>query len=95
MPRVTILRREQSVRFPAPQQAEEVVEVTFVSDLQGVRSAALPLDFYRKATDEELAANPRYRMIPVDKAAEDQEKLEIERALRREAAGPPASFDVP
>ena len=42
-----------------------------------------------------LVANPRYRMIPVDKAAEDAERKVIREALDRRADEQPASFDVP
>jgi len=95
MPKVTILRREQTVHYPAPRQAVEVVAVTFVTDALGVRSVALPVESYRPATVEELAANLRYRMVPVDKAAVDAERKAIEDAIAAEAAQPPDSFDVP
>jgi len=95
MPRVTILRRDQSVRFTGARQAEDVVEVAFVSDAYGVRSVTLPLESYRPATDDELVKRPRYRMVPVDKAADGAERKAIEEALQREAAGEPSSFDVP
>ena len=95
MPRVTILRRELTVHFPAPRQAEEMVAVTFVTDALGVRTVALPLESYRPATVEELAVNLRYRMHPVDKAAADAERKAIEHAINAEAARPPDSFDVP
>ena len=95
MPRVTILRREQSVLFPGARQAEDVVEVSFVSDAHGVGSAFLPVGSYRPATPDELAVNDRYRMMPVDKAAEDAERKVIREALERRADEQPASFDVP
>jgi len=95
MPRVTILRREQTVLFPEPRQAVEAVMVTFVSDAYGVRSVTLPLESYRSATLKELTVAPRYRMLPVDAAAEAAERKAIEEALEREAAGSPTSFDVP
>lgn len=95
MPSVTILRREQTVRFPGPQQAEDVVEVTFVTDAWGVRSVALPVASYRPANRDELDVNPRYHMIPIDKKAEDAERKAIADAIQQEAAGAPASFDLP
>jgi len=95
MPRVTILQREQTVRFPGARQAEDVVEVSFVSDAWGVRSVILPLESYRPAAPDELAANRRYHMVPVDKAAEDAERKAIQEALEQQGAGAPTSFDVP
>jgi len=95
MPRVTILRRELTVHYPAPRQAEEVVAVTFVTDAHGVGSVNLPLESYRPATPEELADQPRYRMVPVDPSAEGAERKAIQEAIERETAQPPASFDVP
>jgi len=92
---VTILRREQTVHYPAPRQAEEVVAVTFVTEAHGPRSVTFPLESYRPATPEELAGQPRYRMVPVDKAAADAERKAIEDAIAAEAAQPPDSFDVP
>ena len=95
MPLVTILRRKQTVRFPGARQVEDVVEVAFVSDFDGVGSVMLPLESYRRTTDEELAANDGYHMVPVDKAAEDAERKAVEQAINRKAAGTPTSFDVP
>lgn len=95
MPRVTILRRERTVHFPEARQAEEVVEVGFVTDAYGVSSVTLPVELYRPATPEELAVLPRYRMVPVDKAAEDAERKAVGETLKRAAAGPPTSFDLP
>jgi len=95
MPRVTILRRDQTVHFPEAREAEEVVEVTFVSDAYGVRSVVLPLEVYRPATPEELAANPRYRMLPAHGAAEAVERKAIQVALEGYGRQTPSSFDVP
>jgi len=92
---VTILRRDQTVRFPGARQVEEVVEVTFASDAYGVRSVILPDELYRPAAPDELAANPRYRVAPVDKAAEDAERKAIQADLEGYGRQTPASFDVP
>ena len=95
MPRVTILRREQAVRSRGPREVEEVVEVTFVTDVAGVRSVMVPVGGYRLATDEELAANPRYRMVFFDKKAEDAERKAIQADLEGYGRRAPDSFDVP
>jgi len=95
MPKVTILRRELTVHYPAPRQAVEVVAVAFVTDALGVRSVALPVGPYRPASVEELAVNLRYRMVPVDKAAADAEKKAIQDVIAAEAAQPPDSFAAP
>lgn len=95
MPRVTILRREQTVRFPGAREAEEVVEVTYSSDVHGVRSVTLPVALYRPAGREELDVNPRYRMIAADKAAEDAERKAIQADLEGYGGQTPASFDLP
>jgi acyl-CoA thioesterase FadM len=95
MPRVTILRREQSVRFVGARQAEDVVEVTYSSDVYGVRSVTLPVELYRLASPEELVANTRYHMAPVDKAAEAAERKAIQADLEGYGRQTPASFDVP
>ena len=95
MPRVTILRRERTVHFPEAREAVDVVEVTFVTDVYGVSSATLAFDHYRPATPEELAAAPRYRMVPVDKSAEDAERKAIQEAIDWQKASPATSFELP
>jgi hypothetical protein len=95
MSKVTILRREMTVHFPQPRQAEEMVAVTFVTEALGVRTVALPVESYRPATVEELGVNLRYRMRPVDKAAADAEGKAIEHAIAAESAEPLDSYDVP
>lgn len=95
MPRVTILRRELTVRFPGARQAEDVVEVSYSSDAYGVRSVILPVELYRPATPDELAANARYHVVPADKASEDAERKAIQADLEGYGRQTPASFDVP
>lgn len=95
MPRVSVLSRQQTVRFPEPGRAEEVIEVTYVSDALGIRFVALPLSSYRTATPEEMVANPRYQVLPVDPAAQDAEKKAIQEDLERAATTVPESFELP
>jgi len=95
MPRVTILRREPTVLFPRPGQAEDAVAVVFVTDAHGIGSVNLPVESYRPALPEELLDNPRYPMRPVDQAALDAERKAVNEAIGRKAAGDADSFDVP
>jgi hypothetical protein len=95
MAQVTILQRDTYVQYPAPGEVVDVVEVTFSSDLYGPATVALPIASYRPATPDELAANPRYRMLPVDAQAEEAERKAIQEAIQRQSAGPTHSFELP
>ena len=95
MPQIALLRRSRALGSPAAGQMAEVVEVTYSTPALPPRQVHLPLALYRSATKEELAANPRYQMLPVDPAAEDQEKLEIDRDINVANGPPPDTFELP
>lgn len=95
MPQVTVLQRRRSLQPLQPGVPTEIVEVTFMSDAVGPRSLTLPLASYRDATPEELAANPRYHVLPVDQAALDTEKTAIQEEIQRAAVAPPETFELP
>lgn len=95
MPKVTILRRDEALCFPAPGHSQAVVSVTYATDLFLPRTVDLPLASYREATPDELAANPDLRMIPVDQPAQDAELLAIRQDYDRACAVTPPRFDLP
>ena len=71
---ITILRRSRSYSYPIARQVMESVEVTYSTLAVAPRSVHLPLELYRPATADELAANPRYQMLPVDEKATEAER---------------------
>lgn len=95
MPEVSILARDPSVIFPAPEVAQEVVAVTYSAPAIPPRIIQIPIANYRLATPEELRANPRYRMVPKDAAAARGEQDAIAQDVQRAVAGRPHTFTVP
>lgn len=95
MAQVTILRRSRALSSPAPGQMVEVVEVTYSTLAIPPRQVHLPLDLYRAATEEELAANPRYQMLPVDERATDTERRLIRADMEGIVSLAPQTFELP
>ena len=94
MPAVTILRRQKAVRFPQPQQLEEVAAVTYSTPAVPPRDVHLPLEGYRVPTAEELAQNPRYELVPTGPEAEQRERKAIEQDIHLVARTPPPTFEL-
>lgn len=94
MPRVSILRRDKAVQFPDPQRVEEVVAVTYATDVVPPRIVNVALEAYREATPEEKAANSAYQFVPVDGSAEELERKAIAQDLDRARGAPLTSFDL-
>lgn len=94
MAQVTILRRSRALASPAAGQMEEVVEVTYSTLAIPPCQVHLPLDLYRPATDDELAANPRYQLLPIDEAAADTERKLIQADMKGIVSLAPQTFEV-
>ncbi len=88
MPRVSVLSREESVRFPEPGKAEAVVSVSYSTPLFPPRIVQLPAAAYRRATTAELAADPRSRFLPANPQAEEAERRAIRDDLAPFVVGP-------
>lgn len=95
MAQVTILRRSRALSSPTPGELKDVVEVTYSTLAIPPRQVHLPLDLYRPATADELAANARYQMLPVDGKATGVELEAISADLKSAAAGAAETVDVP
>lgn len=95
MARITLLRRSRALGSLAGGQVTEVVEVTYSTPALPPRQVHLPLDLYRFATKEELAANPLYQVLPVDKAATDTERKLILADMEGIISLAPDTFELP
>ena len=94
MPLVTVFRRQSTARLTEAGSFEEQAEVVFSTPALSPRSVYLPLTSYRPATPDELAANPRYTLVPVDQPAQEAERNAIQQAIHEEAVSPPLTFDL-
>jgi len=91
---VALLRREEAVRFPVPQQPELVAAVTYSTSAVPPRIIHLPRSLYREATPEERAANPRYVLLPVGAEAEEEERRAIAQDMERVFRPAPTTFEL-
>ena len=95
MAQVTILRRNRSVSLPAAGQTVEDVEVTYSTPAVPPRHVHLPHELCRPATADELAANPRYQMLPVDGQAVAAERKAIEADMKAQFASVAQTLELP
>jgi hypothetical protein len=93
MAQLTILRRIRSYNYPIAGQVVESVEVTYSSLAVPPRPVHLPLELYRPATADELAANPRYQMLPVDVKATEAEREALVADMKAVKLSFPESFE--
>lgn len=94
MPQVSILRREEAVQFFEPHQVQEMAAVTYSTPAVPPRTVHLPRGSYRPATAEELAASPRYKLLPLNEEMVQLERHAIEQDLHQATASPPTSFEL-
>lgn len=92
---ITLLRRERVLRVPTSGEEAEVVEVAYSTLAMLPRTVHLPLGLYRPATKEELAARPRYQMLPVDQGATDTERKLIRADIDGVLSLAPETFELP
>jgi hypothetical protein len=83
------------VAVPAAGQAEETVAVTYSTPAFPPRIVNLGLDLYRPATLDELNANPRYHMLPVDERAAEAERQAIQTDMKAAIGRVPEHFELP
>jgi len=95
MPTVTILRREPTPGAPPGAPTEHAVAVTYSSPDVPPRTVKLPITNYRDATAAEIAANPRYQLLPTGPASEEAERLAIRQDMEQALMSAPTSFEVP
>jgi hypothetical protein len=95
MPTVTILRREPTPGAPPGAPTEHAVAVTYATPAVPPRIVVLSAKNYRDATADELKANPRYQLLPVDQASEQAERLAIQQDMEQALKSTPTSFEVP
>jgi len=95
MAQATILRRERVLRVSPSGEAAEVVEVSYSTLTLLPRTVHLSLDLYRAATPDELAANPRYQMLPVNEQAVAAEREAIQMDRKAAIAAVPQTFELP
>jgi hypothetical protein len=95
MAQVTILRRERVLRPSAAPGAAEVVEVSYSTPVMLPRTVHLPLELYRAATADELAANPRYQVLPADDQGVVTEREKIQADIKVAIAAVPQTFELP
>lgn len=95
MPRVTILSRDPLVRAPTAVSATVEVSVGYQTTFLPPATVALPMDLYREATAEELAGQPRYKVVPKDDESALAEQLAIQQDFDRRRQSPPHSFELP
>jgi len=93
MAQVTILRRSRSYNHPVARQVVESAEVIYSTLAVAPRSVYLPLELYRAATPDELDANPRYQMLPVDEKAAEAEREALVVDMRATFRPLPESFE--
>lgn len=93
MAQITLLRRERAITTPQGGPIKEVVAVTYSTLAIPPRQVFLPLDLYRPATEEELAANPRYQMLPGQPGAIDTERKLIQADIEGIVQAPPDTFE--
>lgn len=95
MAQVSILRRSRLLLPPAAGAVTEVVEVAYSTINRLPRVVQLPLDLYRPATQEELVANSRYQMLPVNEAAAEAERQAISTDMKADIAAVRQTFELP
>lgn len=95
MAQVTILRRERVLRVAASGESAEVVEVSYSTFAALPRTVHLPLELYRAATADELAANPRYQVLPANKEVLEAEREAIQTDMKAAIAAVPETFELP
>lgn len=95
MAQVTIHSRDRSLVISDAGQTQEVVALTYSTLAVSPRIVNLPLDLYRPATADELAANPRYQMLPVDERAVDTERQLIQADMKGYISLAPERFELP
>jgi len=93
MAQVSILRRRRAARSSAARQVTEGVEVTYSTPAVPPRHVHLPLELYRPATEEELAANPRYDMLPANEQAAETERQALAADMKAAVGPVPESFE--
>ena len=94
MAQVTVLRRDRVLRVPTGGEAVEVVEVAYSTPTMLPRTVHLPLELYRPATEEELAATPIYQVLPVDEKATEVERQLIQADIKGFASSIPETFEL-
>lgn len=95
MAQIALLRRRRALGSATVGQVVDVVEVTYSTPAIPHRQVHLPLDLYRSATEEELAANPRYQMLPVDERAIETERKLIRADMEGIVSLAPETFESP
>ena len=93
MPRVTILSRDETFRYPAPNQVEFVVSVAYSSPVFPPRIVLLPRASYRPATEAERRITPALTLVPVDDKAVQAERQAIIVDMTPFIVSPRPSFD--
>ena len=93
MAQISILRRSRSYSYPVAGQVTDSVEVTYSTPAVPPRHVGLPLELYRPATQEELAANPRYQMLPANEQAAEAERRALAAAMQAVFRPLPESFE--
>ena len=94
MPRISILSRDQFPVFTEVGQPQFSVLVTYATDAVSPRTVILPVDPYRPASSDELKANPRFKVYPLDDPAIQAERLAIQQDLDLALRGRPETFDT-
>lgn len=93
MARISILRRERSIRLPEPGHPVEVVAVIYSTPAMPPRTVDAPLELYRLATPEEVEAHRVYEVVPVSEQAAETERQIIVADMKGYIQQPPESFE--
>jgi len=81
MPKVTLDSRHRTFRALPDQRIEYLVEVSFTIPGRLPHRVLLPEASYREPTPQELAAQPRYEVLPKDPAAVAAERQVIQQEI--------------
>jgi hypothetical protein len=81
MAHVTVISRTEVAFAPDLPSLAPAAEIAFSTEHTAPTRVYLPMEFYRPATLEERAQNPRYGLYPKDAAAEASERDVVSKVI--------------